>query len=264
MTRGEKGKGKSRIINSLQAPKREVRFSSLASLASPSLSFFHHQLLLFVPSPPSHLFVPNHDAVPVNLYSRFLVTSFDRPLPSTVDSPGPSANSPHKNTLIVGDSGKTPEEDSLSADRKHSVQSRPFPYLSLIATGEILKPARHLHYRLCTQPFCDGSHGRCLLNHTDIASRMGSTTTTTIVQSLKKILCFLTLRSPPSGLLTVWPTSRSRTIGLSNCPPSPPSIQRSKSTRKTPSRRLLSSLSPSHRLHESASNSRSISDPRRR
>jgi hypothetical protein len=141
MTRGEKGKGKTpddtKIIQFPSGTKRGVRFSSLASLASPSLSFFYYQLLLFVLSPPSHLFVPNHDAVPVILYSRFLVTSFNRPLPSTVDSPGPSTNSPHKNTLIVGDSGKSQWEIPLVLIEKNSVHSRPFPYLSLIATGKI-------------------------------------------------------------------------------------------------------------------------------
>lgn len=48
------------------------------------------------------LFTPNHDAVPSILHSRYLVTSFDRPLPRTVDLLGPSTNTSNQSPLISG------------------------------------------------------------------------------------------------------------------------------------------------------------------
>lgn len=56
----------------------------------------------FVPLTTTSLFAPNHDAVPSILHSRSLVTSFDRPLSSTVDSPGPGANRSNQSALIPG------------------------------------------------------------------------------------------------------------------------------------------------------------------
>ena len=81
-----------------QAPNGDFGFFPESFLPSSSSLFFCSLALLLI-STPIFIIAPNNDAVPVSLHSRYLVTSFDRPLTRTVGSPQ-RPNTLHSSALI--------------------------------------------------------------------------------------------------------------------------------------------------------------------